>query len=232
MRENNVAVLTISNLAEIAFSANAAELLLPIEIASALFDASIRYDTNQNAVIVLRGGPKPIPQSAKGRRGVELYRADYDLNASGYSGSVAQNLTLTAAGRVGDGRFSLRTNSSSTKLGRVGLRNFTADLERPNGQRFVAGDLGAGSSLPLIMAQIRGGMAAIPLGEVTMTAFGGKAMSGTVLTADPSEPGTPVLARSRYDTSVYGVSAAKSWSRLGLAAGAMRFDGRDALGIP
>lgn len=228
--ENNVAVLSVSNLAEIAFPANGAELLLPIEIASALFDASIRYDTNQNAVIVLRGGQRPMMQSTKGRRAVELYRADYDLNASSYSGSVAQNLTLTAAGRVGDGRFSLRTNSSGTKLGRVGLRNFTADLERPNGQRIAVGDLGAATSQPLIMAQIRGGMAAIPLGDVTITAFGGRAISGTMIIADPAEPVSQALTRPRYDTSVYGVSAARSWSRLGLAAGAMRFDGSGRAG--
>lgn len=227
VRENNVAVLSISNLAEITFPTNAAELLLPIEIASALFAASMRYDIRQNAVIVTRGATGPVLPTTKGRRTVELYRADYDVNASGFSGSVAQNLTLTAAGRVGDGRFSLRTSSSGTKLGSVGVRNFTADLERPNGQRFVAGDLGAATSLPLIMAQIRGGSASIPLGDVTITAFGGRAISGSMTVADPV---SQVLTRPRYDTSVYGVSAARGWSRLGLAAGAMRFDGSGRAG--
>src|SRR5207245_876514 len=57
VRENGSMILTVSNAAEIVFPPNPDEILLPIEIVTALFDASTRFDSVARAVIVNRGGP-------------------------------------------------------------------------------------------------------------------------------------------------------------------------------
>jgi hypothetical protein len=226
VRENGVAVLAVSSRSEIVFTPNPAEIELPIEIASSLFGASMRYDSGQDAVIVTRGNSAPVSRIAKGRRAVELYRADFELNASGYSGSVAQNLTVTAAGRVGDARLLARAASSGTSLGQVRLRNVTVDVERPNGQHFTVGDVSAGVSLPLVGGQIRGASASATLGGIMVTAFGGKAQSGPPIFHNYPEPPNEIVpaGRSRFDTYVFGVTAIKSYARLSLAAGGMRFN--------
>jgi len=228
--ENGVSVLSISDGAQLVFAATADETMLPVEIASVLFNAAIRYDSVKDTVVVTRGVTMPVVSTAKTRRSAELYRADYELNASGYSGSVAQNLTVNAAGRVGDARVFARAASSGTAFGRVALRNFTVEAERPNGQQFAAGDLATGMSLPMLASQIRGASAVARIGKAVVTAFGGRARSGTFipLSVDiENEPEQLLPARfNGFDTNVYGVNAARNVSRFGLAAGLMRFDGR------
>ena len=243
--ENGSLVLSVSSTSEIIFTANADELLLPVEIVAALFDAAIRYDSRQNTLIVARGQvQKETLPNDTGRRSAELYQVDYDYSLNRYSSAASQNLVLTATGRLGDGRFNFTSNSSSSSFRKINLRNGTFTLDRPNGQRFAVGDFGTGSSLQLSAANVRGGMASVPVGIVTINAFAGRTTSGTVFYApisilpddDPRVP-PPVRRSSRYDTSVMGFSAAASpatgsrrFKSLLLSAGAMRFNGPNRSG--
>ena len=91
--ENGSNILSVSNSGEILFSPNADELLLPIEIAAALFDVSIRYDDVKNAVIVTRGQAETDQAAGKNSRGIaDIYQIDYEYNLNGYSTGLSQNL--------------------------------------------------------------------------------------------------------------------------------------------
>jgi len=229
-RENGSVVLVLSS--ESILAASAEQLMLPVEIASTLFDVSIRFDRRKNLVIVVRGKiAAAAAVTKKGRSKAEIYQAQYEYNLSRYSNSASHDLILTAAGRVGDGRFDLRSNSSGTSPGRIDLRNATVNVERPNGQRFVAGDFGSSAALPLMASNIRGGMAVIPVGSFNVAAFGGRTDSGAV--ALPADPFTlqPAVRRSRYDSAVYGAYVTKPLgSELNLSAGAMRYRRPDRAG--
>lgn len=232
IRENGSVVLSISNSGEIAFPVNADELLLAVEIASLLFDASIRFDTPRNRVLVSRGqGVAGVVVKGGGRRLAELYQADYEYNVSRYSSSLARNLIVAATGRLADGRFFLTSNSSGSSLRQFSPRNYSFNIERPNGQRLIAGDFGSGAALPLLTANVRGGLASIPLGSFNIAAFGGRASSGTVLPVLQDEEAQTSSVRnwSRFDTNVLGFylsSASGDRTKpLTISAGAMRFSG-------
>ncbi|MBP7416656.1 MAG: hypothetical protein KA831_08385 [Pyrinomonadaceae bacterium] len=234
VRENGSVMLTVSNAGELIFTPNADQMILPAEIASTLFDAAIRYDDAQNAVLITRGGGGPSAvQSVGGRSVAELYNVDYEYNLNRYSSLSSHNIILTGVGRVGDGRFYFTSNASKSSSQSIRPRNFTFILERPNGQRFTAGDFGTGTALQFLSANVRGGMFAIPIGRFVVTAFAGRANSGTVVTplVIDGDPLPQVITAPRYDTNVFGfsVSTASANSRRvspwTLAAGAMRFAG-------
>ena len=152
VRENESLVLVVSNVGAIIFSPSADELFLPVEIVSALFDVAIRFDAGRNVVLITRGlVSTEAGTQRKGRRMAEIYRADYEYNLNRYSSGGSQDLMLTAAGRLADGRFNFTSNSSSSPRHGLSLRNANFSLERPNGQRFVAGDFGhrGRSSIPI-----------------------------------------------------------------------------------
>lgn len=234
VRENGSVLLTVSNAGELVFTPNADQMIVPAEIASTVFDAAIRYDAAQNAVLVTRGiiGPAAV-QNSGGRSVAELYSVDYEYNLNRYSSLSSHSLTLTGVGRIADGRFYFSSNASKTSTQRIRPHNFTFNLERPNGQRFTAGDFGTGTTLQFLSANVRGAMAALPIGRFAVTAFAGRANSGTVL-ASPvidDDPLPQVISTPRYDTNVFGfsVSTASANSRRvspwTFAAGAMRFAG-------
>lgn len=230
--ENGVVILSISNAAEITFTGNVEEMMLPVEIVSALFNASVRNDLRQNAVIITRGiTGGNVTVSGDTRKLVEIYQAEYEYNLSRYSSSYSQNLSLSASGRLADGRFRFLSNSSGASFGTFAPRNFTFDLERPNGQRFVAGDFGSGTVLPLMTANVRGGLASIPIGRFTIGAFGGRLNSGAVLPIDPLVDDHVISYRDplRYDTSAYGgyasANSVSSQKNLSLSVGAMSYSG-------
>ncbi len=234
VRENGAVLLAISNAGELVFTPNADDMIVPAEIASALFDAAIRFDDAQNAVLITRGSVAPATvQSSSSRSVAELYNIDYEYNLNRYSSLSSHNIILTGVGRVGDGRFYFTSNASKSSSQSIRPRNFTLNLERPNGQRFTAGDFGTGTTLQFLSANIRGAMAAVPIGRFAVTAFAGRANSGTIIRPliienDPLPQ--PVLA-PRYDTNVFGfsISTALANSRRvspwTFAAGAMRFAG-------
>lgn len=221
-------------------------MLVPVEIAAALFDVSIRYDDVRNAVVVTRGQASTAQAAGKDLQTVfDIYQVDYEYGLNRYSGGSMHNLTVTGAGRLGDGRFTFLSNSSGTATGGFGFRNGTFNLERPNGQRFVAGDLGTGAELQFLSTYLRGASASVPFGNTTVTAFAGRSHSGVLplsfeepIETEPlqTEPVTTVRQQFRHDTSVAGAFASTNVSveggnRLSFAAGAMRFSGAGRSGV-
>jgi hypothetical protein len=241
VRENGSLILTVSNTGQIVFSPNPDEVLLPAEIVAALLDVSIRYDSDKNTVMIARGFAATVTGQTEGRKApVELYQLDYEYSFNRYSGASSQNLALTAAGRLGDGRFSFLSNSAMSSMRDVSLRNGTFSLERPNGQRFLAGDFGTGANLQFLSTNLRGGAASVPVGETVVTAFAGRTYSGVFpVVIDPVLPNpVQIVTRRgfRYDTSVYGIFATtepavfKRPQPLNFSAGVMRFSGADRSG--
>ena len=229
--ENGAVALTVSNHGSIVFSPHIEEIMLPVEIVSALFDAAIRYDRQKNAVLVTRGVVGLVTQQKEKRGFGEIYQAEYEYDLNRYSSTNSQNLTLNAVGRLADGRFSFVSNSSGS-LGKLSPRNLSFNLDRPNGQHFTAGDFGTGSGLQLLTSNIRGALASIPVGNFTIATFGGRSNSGTTSRGgfvgdDFSIPQT----RSSRDTNVFGVVATTKPFDSGVlkplifSAGAMRFSG-------
>ncbi len=231
VRENSTLILTVSHASEIAFTPNADELLLPVEIAASLFDVSIRYDVDKNLVLVARGQIGIESEQSKDNRPIaEIYQIDYEYNLNQYSAALSQSLVLTAAGSLADGRFNFTSNSSSSSSRGISMRNATFSLERPNGQRYNAGDFGTGGNLQFISANIRGISASVPIGDVTVSGFGGRSSSGVIL--PEFEPLVRVRDRFSYDTNTFGVFATNNSGIIGktrdpftFSAGAMRFTG-------
>jgi len=60
---------------------------------------------------------------------------------------------------------------------KMSLRQGTFSFERPNGQRYLAGDFGTGSNLEFLSTHLRGGSASIPVGGTIFTGFGGRTYS-------------------------------------------------------
>ncbi len=229
--ENGAVALTVANHGSIVLSPHIEEVMLPSEIVSALFEASIRFDRQKNVVLVTRGVLGLVTQQKEKRSFGEIYQAEYEYNFNRYSSSNSQSLTLNAVGRLADGRFSFVSNSSGSR-GKLSPRNFSFNLDRPNGQHFVAGDLGTGSGLQLLTSNIRGALASIPVGNFTIAAFGGRSNSGTttrgVFVGDDFTIPQP---RSSRDTNVFGITATTKPFDSGVlkplifSAGAMRFSG-------
>jgi hypothetical protein len=226
--ENGTVVLSFNGGAEIVFPGTAAELMLPSELAAALLGVSIRADDSTVNIdtgarqLASRSGSK---KGGKSRRIADLYRVDFDLSSSRYASSTAQNALLSASGRLGDGRF-LLTSSAATPIGfKMKPQTALFELERPNGQRFAAGDMIAASGTEFLAANIRGAMVTIPVGRFTATAFGGLPNAGE------SIPGSGQPIRAKYRGSVYGgmiesSNLGKRSSTVSWMAGAMGFNTR------
>lgn len=229
--ENGSLILSVSNAADIIFPPNPDELMLPVEIVSALLDASIRLDDAAHAIRVTRGRAQgDTIRAGAGRAAFELYQLGYDYNLNSYSSASNQSLTVRADGRIGDGRFSLLTNSSAGAGASSGLlRNGTFTFERPNEQRFTGGDYGTGTDLIFLSSTVRGVSAQLPVrAGVRLTAFAGRAISGVSQFQPPqssllsddliSPPDLIQPHKIRYDTNVFGVSATFSPSAAGASS--------------
>lgn len=245
--ENGSLILSVSNTADIIFPPHADELMLPVEIVSALLDASIRLDETAHAVSVTRGRAQvDTVRVGAPRAAFELYQVEYDYNLNRSSSSSNQSLGLRADGRIADGRFSLITNSSIGTAKSFGqLRNATFTYERAAGQRFVGGDFGTGTDLLFMSSSVRGVSARVPLKGARVTAFAGQAVSG-VTRLQPQFPlftdtQTPDLIQSnkfRYDTNVFGAYATFSPSatilnlpgKMFFSTGMINFSGPDRSG--
>ncbi len=236
--ENGAIVLSFTGGAEIIFPATTADLMLPSDLAAALLNVTIRSDDATVTVETGAHGAAAASASRSGKKShtiADLYRVDFDLNSSRYATSSSQNAILTASGRLGDGRFLLTSSATSAAVFKMKPQTALFELERPNGQRFSAGDMIAASGTEFLAVNVRGAMAVIPVGRFTATIFGGRPNSGDTLAGS----GRPVS--SRYNGSVYGAllessSLAKRPSTISWAAGVMAFDtgmrsGRVASGV-
>ncbi|MBV9926783.1 MAG: hypothetical protein JOZ96_17320 [Acidobacteria bacterium] len=246
VRENGSVVLAVGGAADIVFPPDTEGLMLPVEIVSALLDASVVVDEAARLVRVTRGEARAetVRDGARHAR-YELYSLDYEYDFNRYGTAFNQSLTLHASGRVGDGRFSLLTNSVTGEGAAPSLlRNGTFTFERPNGQRFTGGDFGTGTDLEFISAAVRGAQFELPLGRARVTVFAGRAVSGVLALqtsdvlpssdiAGPSSQTLSVLNKLTYDTNVFGAYATFAPSADGRArtnlftfsSGALRFGG-------
>jgi hypothetical protein len=238
VRENGSLVLSISNAGDLVFSPNPEELLLPAELVSSLLDAAIRFDVDKNAVIVSRGlDQTPTATSTHSRRPFEIYQIDYQYDLNRYSSASVQSLLLNGAGRLGDGRFIFSSSSTGSSFGSASFRTGSFALERPNGQRYIAGDFGTGTDLQFLSTTVRGGSVSIPAGKAVLTAFGGRTYSGILVPFtdprfNPSSKPLSSINNIRYDTGVFGFFAAtnsvnngRASNPLGFSAGVIRFSG-------
>ena len=242
IRENGSVVLSISDASSIIFTPDAEEFLLPVELAAAIFDAAIRYDGQQNAVLITRGLVETTSgQSQSTKRFFDLYQLNYDYNLTSYSAAASQNLVLSGGGRLADGRFNFLSTTTSSSFRQISLRNTTFNFERPNGQRFTAGDFGTAQKMQFLSAYIRGGEVSIPKGGITINAFAGRSFSGTIwpnpFNENGLQPAVTVRNRYGYDTNLFGAYASKTFATSGvggnqlmLSAGAMKFGGPDRSG--
>ena len=233
--ENGSVILSVTNPGSVAISPYIDELLLPVEIAAALFDIETRFDKENSTVYITRGVLGIVTQQ-KQKRGIgEIYLAEYEYDLNRFLGSGSHDMSFNAIGRLGDGRFSLVSNSSFTSQTSFSPRNITFSLERPNGQNYVVGDLGAASVLQLIASNIRGALVSLPAGNFTVAAFGGKANSGSFGRGGFVGETQPLPTAQTRDTNIFGATATTRPFESGifrtmiLTAGAMRFssDGRN-----
>ena len=226
VRENGSVILATSGAAEIVFPPNAEELMLPAEIVAGLLAAAIRFDETAQAILVTRGEPRAdTVRSGAEHSTWELSQVDYEYNFNRYGSFSNQNLTLSAWGRIGDGRFSLLSNlnKGTGQLNSSVFRNGTFAFERPNGQKFVAGDFGTGTDLQFLSANIRGASAQTSFGGYRVTTFAGRSISGAFFPSEilPANSESPeqnqILSNSLpgrgflYDTNIFGFYATKDF---------------------
>lgn len=254
VRESGSVILALGSTADIIFPPSPEELMLPVEVVSALLDVSIRLDEATRSVQITRGTAQAeTVRAGRERTKFELYEAEYDYNFNMYPSARVHTLTLRATGRLGDGGLSLVTNSSggTNAVGFGLLRNATLVYERPGGQRFVGGDFSTGTDLLFMSAAVRGLSAQLPIGGMRLNVFGGRSISGTfqqqpqdfthpVLTAEQQQQQLrkPVQSSLRYDTNVagayltFGPSARnpRRASQLLFSAGGMYFSGPSGSG--
>ena len=249
VRENGSVVLVASGTTEILFPPNEEELMLPVEIIAQLFDASIRFDESAQAILITRGElPANTVRSGAKHSFLEIHQIDYEYNFNRYNSFSNQSLTLSAQGRIGDGRFFLSSNFNKAdgQTRSSAFRNGTLTFERPNGQRFIAGDFGTGTDLQFLSTNVRGASAQMSLGRGRVTTFAGRLISGAFSPPEiPSvnselpvqNPTRTNLSRTgfQYDTNVFGVYATKDFfgffgnrsrraNPLTVSSGVMRFD--------
>ncbi|HSK73746.1 MAG TPA: SdrD B-like domain-containing protein, partial [Pyrinomonadaceae bacterium] len=176
----------------------------------------------------------------------ELSQVDYEYNFNRYNSFSNQSLTLSAQGRAGDGRFFLLSNlnKAAGQSNSSVFRNGTLTFERPNGQKFVAGDFGTGTDLQFLSANIRGASAQTSFSGFRATTFGGRSISGAFFSLpeiqpvnaelpEPNQIQTDFQPRGgfQYDTNIYGVYATKDFfnnksrraNPLTVSSGVMRF---------
>lgn len=249
VRENGSVILGVSGTAEIIFPLNAEELMLPVEIVSALLDVAIIADATAPLIRITRGQFEAnTTRDGAAHSRWQIRQAEYSYNLFRSASSYSQNFTLLTGGRLGDGRFGFSVGlDGGSGQGPLQFRRGAFTFERPNGERYIAGDFGTGTDLQFVSSAMRGLWAQRPLGRTRFTAWAGRALSDTFASQPAPPPSgvvsnfTPVIfqpVRARYDTTVIGSSLAWGPSlkdparnrQLLFSSGAMYFNGPNRSG--
>jgi hypothetical protein len=222
--ESGTLRLTVPNTVDLLMTSNIDEIMLPLEAVAVLFGVTVKYNPDQNVIVLNRGGDSDAPVSGGGRS-FELIAADYEYNLNRYSSATTHDLVVNAIGRLDDGRFQMAANSGFFN-GKAAIRRATFTLERSNAQKIAAGDIGSGAELPFLSTPLRGGSASALFGKTAVTAFAGRSYSGDLITS--LSPVHESSSRQTYDTTVLGLIAAGKESTFGsgsltYAYGGMRF---------
>jgi hypothetical protein len=161
VRENGSVVLSTSGITDTIFTSNVDDILLPVEIVSALLDVSIFFDEAASAIRINRGHKQAnLVRPGSKHSAIEFYQGSYDYSMNMYSSTFDHTLTTRAEGRIYDGRFNFITNSGGgTNNPFSAIRRGTFTYERPNGQKFIGGDFGTGTDLVYMSSSVRGGLA-------------------------------------------------------------------------
>ncbi|HEU4389507.1 MAG TPA: hypothetical protein VFV34_17010, partial [Blastocatellia bacterium] len=247
--ENGAVVLVTAESADIIFPPNGEELMLPVEIISALLDVSVIVESGGRTVRIRRGQARADARQGSTHGSFDLYQTDYTINVNKYSSSFSHYSSVHSTGRIGDGRFDLNaTFDGGGSQGPVVYQRGYLSYERPNGQRFIGGDFGTGTDMQFLGSLVRGLWVEAPFRGAQVKSFFGRAVSTPtappIVPIDPRFPDQPVpdnadrtQSDSRYQTSVLGSYAtwggnapgAARRSRI-LSAGGMYFNGPDVRG--
>lgn len=235
VRENGSVVLVVSNTSEIIFPSDVEALMLPVEIVSELLGVSVHLDDAAKTVVIIRGQAQAETVRTGTRHSIfDLHQINYEYNINRFDSTINQNLILFANGRLADGRFTLLSNLSGT-FRNFNFRNGAIIFERPNEQKFIAGDFGSGTDLQFMSATVRGVSAQVPIRNIRLTAFGGRSTSGEffslpIRTIDGELP-FENRKNFQYDTNIFGVFATVGDYRnnfrpnsFSFSSGLMRFD--------
>lgn len=243
VRENGAVILLVSSAAEIVFPLDGEQLMLPLEVTAALLDVAIIVEDSGQMVRIHRGTPpdQTVRQGAA-HAPWEIYQSDYLANANIYSHSFYQSFSLHSSGRIRDGRFDfLSAFDGSSGQSPLLFRRATFAYDRTNGQRLIAGDFGTGNDLEFLSSMVRGLWVQQPVGDLRVSAFGGRTFSDSLLRSLPVpgiEPGQAAKDTGlHFDTNVFGsavsfspVPASGAATSRMIAAGAMHFNGPQASG--
>jgi hypothetical protein len=214
VRENGAVILGVNGTGDIVFPFNAEELMLPVEIVSALLDVSVITDEVEGAIRISRGQfQADLVQDGPAHSLWQIRQAEYGYNLYRSADSYSQNIRLLTSGRLADGvfNFTAALDGSSGQRPMI-FRRGTFTFERPNGERYIGGDFGTGTDLQFMSAAMRGIWTQRNAGKARLTAFAGKAISDPLPALISSSQNTVAgfspaffqASRARYDTTVLG----------------------------
>lgn len=212
--EDGAVVLVVAEAADIVFPLNREELMLPVEIVSALLDVSVIVESGGRTVKVRRGQQRGEAREGASHGAFEFYRSEYSLNVGKYSSTLNYYSVLRSTGRIGDSRFDANTTiDGGGPQGQFVFRRGWFTLERPNGQRFVAGDFGTGTDMQFVGSLVRGLWAEAPYKSAQVKTFFGRSASDPLVIVEPEipiglppgqEPTRTSSTDLRFDTTVLG----------------------------
>ena len=241
--ENGAVVLVVAESADITFPPNGEDLMLPVEIISALLDVSVIVESGGRTVRIRRGQARADAREGSTHGSFDLYQTDYTINVNKYSSSLSHYSSVHSTGRIGEGRFDLNaTLDGGGSQGAVAYRRGYFSYERPNGQRFIGGDFGTGTDMQFLGSLVRGLWVEAPFRGMQVKSFFGRAVSTptapSLIPTDPRLPDQPVpvdpdraQSELQYQTSVlgsyvtWGTSAKPASKSRIFSTGAMFFNG-------
>ncbi|MDQ3265485.1 MAG: stalk domain-containing protein [Myxococcota bacterium] len=185
--ENGTPVMLSASQGTPLIPADPRAVMVPVELATALLDASIVVDPATTAVTVSRDLPQVSVSQGAAIGFVDLHQSRYAYLANVSDNAFNHSLQLSAGGRLHDGELSGVVTLAGAATGAIAdLQQWLFAFQRPNGQRFVLGDLSTGGDLSFLSLSLRGAWYRQPFGVMDVTTFAGGARSG--LLPDATNP--------------------------------------------